>query len=447
MKRSVIIARVSGAVLVASFVMAAFAANLLAAVPAADRAPAGFDQARQGVAEGKLERVDYDAPAVAPGLKRWMEVYTPPGYSKDKKYSQLYVLHGIGGNENHEWTGLGNNQGRAKIILDNLIADKLIEPMIVVFPNGNAQTTGGGGGGGGGRGAAPGVGFGGGMGLGGGGGGGVGGIDGGGGMTPAEAADAAFDALAKDAAGTATKTISMDQFNKARTDDWKKIAKAAGKPDAKELTKEEFNKGVVAVAADASDSTNANIAFRLNPAARGGARGGAGAPGAGAPGAGAPGGGGRGGMGGFGGWGDAFTNDLIKDIIPYIESHYSVYTDREHRAVTGLSMGGGQALNIGLTNMDTFAWVGSFSAAPNLQSANALVPDPEAVGKKLKLLWISCGDRDQTVGTGPYNFHVQLEQKKAQHVWHSEPGGHDMNVWKNDLWLFSQMIFREGEKK
>jgi enterochelin esterase-like enzyme len=137
---------------------------------------------------------------------------------------------------------------------------------------------------------------------------------------------------------------------------------------------------------------------------------------------------------------------LIKDIIPFIESHYSVYADREHRAVAGLSMGGGQSLNIGLTNMDTFAWVGSFSAAPNLQSINQLVPDPEAPGKKLKLLWISCGDNDQTVRTIPYDFHVQLEQKKVPHVWHSEPGGHNMNVWKNDLWLFSQMIFRADEK-
>ena len=65
-----------------------------------------------------------------------MEVYTPPGYSKDKKYPVLYLLHGIGGNEQREWT----RGGAAHVILDNLIADKKIEPMIVVFPNGNATT-------------------------------------------------------------------------------------------------------------------------------------------------------------------------------------------------------------------------------------------------------------------------------------------------------------------
>ncbi len=64
--------------------------------------PQGFDQAREGIEKGKLERVDYDATAVSAGLKRWMEVYTPPGYSKDKKYPVLYLLHGIGGNETHE---------------------------------------------------------------------------------------------------------------------------------------------------------------------------------------------------------------------------------------------------------------------------------------------------------------------------------------------------------
>jgi enterochelin esterase family protein len=98
--------------------------------------PQGFDRVRDGIEKGKLERVDYDAPAVMPGLKRWMEVYTPPGYSNDKKYPVLYLLHGIGGNERREWT----RQGVANVILDNLIAEKKIEPMIVVFANGNATT-------------------------------------------------------------------------------------------------------------------------------------------------------------------------------------------------------------------------------------------------------------------------------------------------------------------
>src|ERR1044071_6711849 len=98
--------------------------------------PQDFDRVRAGIEKGKLERVDYDAPAVMPGLKRWMEVYTPPGYSNDRMYPVLYLLRGIGGNERREWT----RQGVANVILDNLIAEKKIEPMIVVFANGNATT-------------------------------------------------------------------------------------------------------------------------------------------------------------------------------------------------------------------------------------------------------------------------------------------------------------------
>ena len=66
-------------------------------------------------------------------IKRKMTVYTPPGYSKDKKYPVLYLLHGIGDNESG-WS----RTGKAEIILDNLYADKKAVPMIVVMPNGRA---------------------------------------------------------------------------------------------------------------------------------------------------------------------------------------------------------------------------------------------------------------------------------------------------------------------
>ncbi len=69
--------------------------------PAFPNPPEGFDKAREGIEHGKLERVDYDSKTV--GVKRWMQVYTPPGYSKEKKYPVLYLLHGIGGNEREEW--------------------------------------------------------------------------------------------------------------------------------------------------------------------------------------------------------------------------------------------------------------------------------------------------------------------------------------------------------
>ncbi|MHB8969069.1 MAG: alpha/beta hydrolase [Pirellulaceae bacterium] len=60
----------------------------------------------------------------------------------------------------------------------------------------------------------------------------------------------------------------------------------------------------------------------------------------------------------------SFANELLNDVIPFIESHYAVQADREHRALAGLSMGGGQSLNFGLAHVDTFAWTGGFSSAP-----------------------------------------------------------------------------------
>ena len=92
----------------------------------------GFDKAREDIAHGKLEMVEYDSKSV--GNKRKALVYTPPGYSADMKYPVLYLLHGIGGDE-EEW----HRSGHPEVILDNLIADRKAVPMILVMPNGRAQ--------------------------------------------------------------------------------------------------------------------------------------------------------------------------------------------------------------------------------------------------------------------------------------------------------------------
>jgi enterochelin esterase-like enzyme len=78
-----------------------------------------------------------------------------------------------------------------------------------------------------------------------------------------------------------------------------------------------------------------------------------------------------------------FERDLLDDVIPTIESRYSTYADREHRALAGLSMGGGQALNFGLGHLDKFAWVGGFSSAPNTKKSADLLPDPAAAARQL----------------------------------------------------------------
>ena len=191
--------------------------------PAFPPVPEGFDKAREGIEHGKLEMVEYDSKSV--GNKRKAIVYTPPGYSADKKYPVLYLLHGIGGDE-EEW----RRGGRPEIILDNLIADKKAEPMIIVMPNGRAQPN--------------------------------------------------------DRAG-ATPWRRAPAFAKVR------------QGPARETS---FH------------SSSRSILFRA---------------------------------------------------------------DRESRALAGLSMGGGQSLNFGLGNLDTFAWIGGFSSAPNTKPPAVLVPDPD----------------------------------------------------------------------
>ena len=140
-----------------------------------------------------------------------------------------------------------------------------------------------------------------------------------------------------------------------------------------------------------------------------------------------------------------FEKDLLNDLIPFIEKKYPVYKDREHRAVAGLSMGGGQSLNFGLGNLNQFAWVGGFSSAPNTKLPEVLVPNPDEVTKRLKLLWISCGDEDRLMSFSS-RTHDYLSARNVPHIFYVEPGGHDFKVWKNDLYMFSRLLFKPLDK-
>ncbi len=136
-----------------------------------------------------------------------------------------------------------------------------------------------------------------------------------------------------------------------------------------------------------------------------------------------------------------FEKDLLNDLIPFIEKKFPVLTDRENRAIAGLSMGGGQSLNFGLGNLDKFAWVGGFSSAPNTKVPKDLVPDPEKAKKMLKLLWISCGDADGLLSFSK-RTHEYLYENKVPHIYYLEAGVHDFKVWKNGLFMFSQFLFK-----
>lgn len=253
------------------------------------QAPAGFDALQANIPHGTIDTISYESKTV--GATRRSLIYTPPGFSKTKKYAVLYLLHGIGGDEK-EWF----NQGKPQVILDNLYAQGKLEPMIVVLPNGRAM---------------------------------------------------------KDdrAVGNIMEPEKVQAFA-------------------------------------------------------------------------------------------TFEKDLLNDLIPYIESKYPVLTDKDHRAIAGLSMGGGQSLNFGLGNLDKFSWVGGFSSAPNTKKPEELVPDAEAAKQKLKLLWISCGDKDGLI-TFSKRTHEYLTSKDVPHIYYIEPGVHDFKVWKNGLYMFSQLLFKK----
>ena len=136
-----------------------------------------------------------------------------------------------------------------------------------------------------------------------------------------------------------------------------------------------------------------------------------------------------------------FDKDLLGSLIPFIESKYSVYTDKMHRAIAGLSMGGGQSLNFGLANMDVFAYVGGFSSAPNTNMPEVLIPDVEKTKAQNSLLWMVCGSEDNLM----YNS-SRLKAFCDEHgipcTLINYPGeGHNFVVWKYGLYKFAQLIF------
>ncbi|MCR9293274.1 MAG: alpha/beta hydrolase-fold protein [bacterium] len=250
--------------------------------------PDSIVEKRDNIPHGKLEMIEYESKTV--GTTRKMNVYTPPGYSTDKKYPVLYLLHGIGGDET-EWQRFATPD----MLFDNLIADGKAVPMIVVMPNGRAQK---------------------------------------------------------------------------------------------------------------NDRAEGDV-FQSAPAFA------------------------------------VFERDLLDDVIPTIESRYSVQPDREHRSLAGLSMGGGQSLNFGLTNLDTFAWVGGFSSAPNTKAPEELIPDPEKTAEQLKLLWLSCGNQDGLIRISQ-RLQRYLKDNDVPHVWNVDSHGHDPTHWRNNLYYFAQLIFQKN---
>jgi enterochelin esterase-like enzyme len=258
----------------------------------ANPTPQDFDVFRADIPHGKIDTITWFSETV--GNNRNAVIYTPPGFSNEKKYPVLYLLHGIGGDE-FEWL----NGAQPQVIFDNLYAENKMKPMIVVMPNGRAM----------------------------------------------------------------------------------KDDRATGNVFAPE--KQE--------------------AFAT------------------------------------------FEKDLLNDLIPFVEDNFPVIKDREFRAIAGLSMGGGQSLNFGLGNLDKFAWVGGFSSAPNTKPPQELLPNPGKAKEKLKLLWLSCGDKDRLISFSKRTSDYMAENN-IPHTYEIYDGDHDFGVWKTSLYRFSQLLFKSDNQ-
>ncbi len=255
--------------------------------------PAFYDS--RPVPHGDVRVVMYESKTM--GVTRFLWIYTPPGYDESKvKYPVLYLLHGNGEAQNG-WV----MNGRANIILDNLIADRKAQPMLVVMPQGHALQ----------------------------------------------------------AAG---------------------VAPLVRLPGETQMYSERFPK------------------------------------------------------------------DLLEDVIPLVERKFRVIPDADHRAIAGLSMGGGQALTIGLTHQELFHYVLGYSAALSAQFMNSeqefkdVLANPAKATAKLHLLWVSCGRQDFLYEANR-QFADTLKAKGVKLTYRETEGAHVWSVWRNNLNESAPLLF------
>ena len=247
------------------------------------------------VPHGAVEQRLYSSKAVQ-GERR-VFIYTPPSYDKSSdRYPVLYLFHGAGGDESG-WT----ENGRANLILDNLIADGKLKPLVVVMPYGYAYPP---------------------------------------------------------------------------------TSPLAEGPDGMKRQREVFNR------------------------------------------------------------------DVIEDLIPFVQANYRVHADRDHRAVAGLSLGGAQALGLGLSHTELFSRVAGFSSALGAVTSpqaggldfKALFADAKKMNDRLKLLWVGCGTED-TLFNSNREFEQLLTSSGIRHTLRVSDGAHTWQVWRRYLNEVAPLLF------
>jgi enterochelin esterase family protein len=137
---------------------------------------------------------------------------------------------------------------------------------------------------------------------------------------------------------------------------------------------------------------------------------------------------------------EGFARDFLEDVVPLVDSIFRVYADRDHRAVAGLSLGGAQALAIGLTHLDLFSRIAAFSPAMGASNNPAtggvdfetVLADSARINSQVKFLWVSCGFED-TLFDSIRDFAQQLSKHKIEHIYRVTGGAHVYPVWQKNL--------------
>ncbi len=142
---------------------------------------------------------------------------------------------------------------------------------------------------------------------------------------------------------------------------------------------------------------------------------------------------------------EAFQRELFEDALPLVEKNYRVEPDAAHRAIAGLSMGGGQSLTVGLRNLDKFAWIGAFSAGtPSLDDVKKWVADASAANSQIRLLWIACGE-DDFLRERNEKLIAALKEAGVKHSWELTKGDHSWPIWRGYLAEFAPLLFTASD--
>jgi enterochelin esterase-like enzyme len=136
-----------------------------------------------------------------------------------------------------------------------------------------------------------------------------------------------------------------------------------------------------------------------------------------------------------------FSEALLREVLPRVESAYLVNKSQNARAIAGLSMGGSESLLTGLNNVDKFAWIGAFSSGGLPEDFEKDFPGLDAkANQQLKLLWIACGVDDHLIDLNR-RLRAWLEAKGVHKVDVETPGAHTWMVWRRNLAAFAPLLF------